>query len=100
MTCPKCKSENIQVQTVNEVKEKRKKGCLYWLFIGWWWEPMAWLFLTLPKLIIAIFGKHTKVVSKQLHTLSVKTAVIAGKFKQTKRRFSNHGKPPFFFILA
>ena len=54
MTCPKCKSENIQVQAVNEVKEKRKKGLLYWLFIGWWWELIAWLFLTLPKLIIAI----------------------------------------------
>ena len=64
MTCPKCKSENIQVQAVNEVKEKRKKGLLYWLFIGWWWELIAWLFLTLPKLIIAIFGKHTKTVSK------------------------------------
>ena len=64
MTCPKCKSENIQVQTVNEVKEKRKKGCLYWLFIGCWWQPIAWLFLTIPKLIVTIFGKHTKVVSK------------------------------------
>lgn len=21
-----------------------RKGCLYWLFIGWWWEPFIWIF--------------------------------------------------------
>lgn len=64
MTCPKCHSDNVTVSAINEVREKRKKGLLYWLFIGWWWELFAWLFLTLPKLIIAIFGKHKKTVSK------------------------------------
>lgn len=64
MTCPKCGSENVSVQMVTEVKEKRKKGVLYWLLVGWWWEPLAWLFLTLPKLIIALFGRKKKVVSK------------------------------------
>lgn len=58
MKCPKCGSENVNIQMVTEVKEKAKKGWLYWLFIGWWWEPIAWLFLTLPKLLIAIFGKN------------------------------------------
>jgi len=64
MVCPKCKSEHINVQVVTEVNEKRKKGLGYWLFVGWWWEPFAWLFLTLPKLLIAIFSKKTKTVSK------------------------------------
>lgn len=27
MTCPKCKSDNVTVQAVNEVKEKGKKAC-------------------------------------------------------------------------
>jgi transcription elongation factor Elf1 len=64
MVCPKCGSENVTVQMVTEIKEKRKKGLLYWIFIGWWWEIFAWLFLTLPKLLVAIFSKKTKVVSK------------------------------------
>lgn len=64
MKCPKCGSENVSIQIVTEVKEKRKKGILYWLFIGWWWEPILWIFLTIPKLIYAIFGRKTKVVTK------------------------------------
>ena len=49
---------------LSDVHEKRKKGLLYWLFIGWWWEPLLWIFLTIPKLIFAIFGRKTKVVTK------------------------------------
>ena len=64
MKCPKCKSENVVIQAVTEVKETRKKGWLYWIFIGWWWELFAWLFLMLPKLLIACFSKKTKTVSK------------------------------------
>ena len=65
MKCPKCKSENVTIQVVTEVKEKKKKGVLYWIFIGFWWEPIAWLFLTLPKLIISLFSKKTKTVTKK-----------------------------------
>lgn len=65
MICPKCKSEFVSVQVVTHVKQKNKKGLLYWLCIGWWWELIAWLFLTLPKLIFAIFGNHKKTVSKE-----------------------------------
>lgn len=66
MYCPKCSSDRVTVQAVNEITEKRKKGLVYWLLIGWWWEPLAWLFLTIPKIIIAIFGnkKKTKSVMK------------------------------------
>ena len=62
MKCAKCGSENVTVQAVTTVKSK-KHGCIYWLFIGWWLEPIMWLFLTLPWLFIKIF-KPNKVKSK------------------------------------
>jgi len=34
MTCPKCGSENVQI--TNEVKLKKKHGCLWWCLVGWW----------------------------------------------------------------
>lgn len=64
MVCPKCGSEHVIVSAVNEVTTKRRKGVLYWIFIGWWWEFFAWLFLTLPKLIIAIFAPKKKIKAK------------------------------------
>lgn len=54
MVCKKCKSTNVTVQAVTEIKKKRK-GVLYWLFIGWWLEMIMWVVLTLPWLIIKIF---------------------------------------------
>lgn len=62
MKCVKCGSENVTVQAVTTVKSK-KHGCIYWLFIGWWLEPIMWIFLTLPWLFIKIF-KPNKVKSK------------------------------------
>lgn len=57
MNCPKCGSENIQVQVVNEVHLKNKHhGCLWWLIIGIWWLPIKWLVFTIPALIFKIFG--------------------------------------------
>ena len=50
MQCPKCGSENITYQReqtgsigagTNKVvieQPKKSKGCLYWMFIGWWWK--------------------------------------------------------------
>jgi DNA-directed RNA polymerase subunit M/transcription elongation factor TFIIS len=64
MKCPKCGSENVSVQVVTEQRTKHK-GCLYWAFIGWWLECLLWLFLTLPRLLIAIFApKRTKSVQR------------------------------------
>lgn len=62
MKCSKCGSENVNVQLVTKVKNK-KHGIIYWLFIGWWLELFMWFFLTLPWLIIKIF-KPKKVTSK------------------------------------
>ena len=55
MTCPKCQSENVNVQVVTVSKLKRKHSWLYWLTIGFWLEPILWLFLTLPMLVFKIF---------------------------------------------
>ena len=56
MKCPNCGSENARVDIVQEQRLKEKKrGLLYWITIGWLWEPIAWLFLTLPKLFVTIF---------------------------------------------
>jgi hypothetical protein len=68
MKCSKCGSENVSVQAVTIVKNK-KHGCLYWLLIGWWLEIFMWLFLTLPWIIIKIF-KPNKVTSK-MHSQAV-----------------------------
>lgn len=54
--CPKCGSIHIQFQREQTgsvgagtnkvvVVNKRSKGCLYWLFLGWWIEPMYWIFI-------------------------------------------------------
>lgn len=64
MKCPKCQCENVTISVVSDVREKRKRGCLYWGLIGWWWEPLLWLFFGLWKLIYEIFRKKTKVTTK------------------------------------
>ena len=63
MVCPRCGSTDVNVQAVSNVHEKRKKGCLYWAFIGWWWEPLMWLTFGIFKLFHAIFSKKTKTVT-------------------------------------
>lgn len=62
MKCSKCNSENVNIQAITIVKNK-KHGCIYWLLIGWWLELFMWLFLALPWIIIKIF-KPNKIKSK------------------------------------
>lgn len=66
MKCPKCGSENINVQMVTETRMKEKKhGIVYWVLIGWWWRPILWFVFTLPMLLISIFKpKKYKMTSK------------------------------------
>ena len=72
MQCPKCGGTNVNVQVTQDITLKNQhKGVLYWLFVGWWWIPFKWLFLTLPALIVKIFShKKQKVVTTQ-HTTCV-----------------------------
>lgn len=56
MICPKCKTDNVEIQMVNEVKLKNQHhGIIWWLFVGWWWLFVKWIFLTLPALFVKIF---------------------------------------------
>ena len=68
MTCPKCKSTNVNVQVVNEMQFKDKHhGFFWWIFVGWWWIPVKWVFLTIPALLAKIFiPKRQKIKNKQV----------------------------------
>ncbi len=63
MICPKCGSTNVNAQAVGITKTK-KKGCLYWLFIGWWLEFILWCFLTVPMIFAKLFGGKGRVTTK------------------------------------
>ena len=62
MRCPKCGSENVNIQAVGNTRTKGK-GALYWLLIGWWLGILLWVFLTLPMLLAKLFGSKGKVVT-------------------------------------
>lgn len=66
MKCPKCGSENTNIQMVSESQLKTKHhGVIWWLLWGWYWVPLKWLFLTIPALILKLFGhKRQKIVTK------------------------------------
>lgn len=69
MTCPKCGSDKVNVQMVSETKTKRKHSVVYWVFVGWWLNPLLWIFLTIPMIIIKIFrpkNYKTKTIHKSM----------------------------------
>ena len=56
MKCPKCGSESVTVQMVSETNLKTKhRSVLWWIFVGLWWLPIKWFFLTVPALIVKLF---------------------------------------------
>ena len=57
MNCPKCGSNNVNIQVVNESHlSKAHHGIGWWLCIGWWWIPMKWFCFFWLALIFKIFG--------------------------------------------
>ena len=68
MNCPKCKSNDINIQVINEVKLKDKHhSIIWWLLIGWIWVPIKWICFTLIALIVKIFShKKQKAVNKKV----------------------------------
>ncbi len=56
MICPRCHSENVQIQAVTDVHTAHH-GVLWWLLLGWWWVPIKWIFFFLPALLLKLFGK-------------------------------------------
>ncbi len=64
MKCPKCGSDNVNVQVVTEAKtellvQKKHHGILWWICIGWWWLPVKWLFLTVPAFLVKFLAPKT-----------------------------------------
>ncbi len=72
MKCPKCGSENVNVQVVNEIQLKNQHhSIIWWLFIGCWWVPIKWIFLTLPAFIVKLFGHKKKKIKNITHSKAV-----------------------------
>lgn len=72
MVCPKCQSENINTQIIQDIKIKDKHhGFFWWICVGWWWVPCKWLFLTLPALIVKIFGRKKQKITTKQRTMCV-----------------------------
>lgn len=65
MQCKKCGSTNINVQAISESQLKNKHhSILWWILIGWWLEFCLWFFLTIPRLLFALFGhKKQKIIT-------------------------------------
>lgn len=64
--CPKCHSNSITVQVVNESKlVNAHHSILWWITIGWIWVLSKWMVFTIPALIFKIFGvgKRKKIVN-------------------------------------
>ena len=86
MFCPKCNSENVKVESVQEnigsseistTKSKYKEnghGCLWWIFIGsWWWiiDLFLWIFLFIPRMLMRIGRKKKYVGTSTTSTQTV-----------------------------
>lgn len=96
MVCPKCQSENVQMDTFQEqqgsktitrTKSKYKEkghGLLWWLFIGWWWwmvDLILWICFFIPRLVLQLFKKKKYVgtsttVSKTNNRVDYKTVCV------------------------
>jgi hypothetical protein len=54
--CPKCSSNNVNIQMLNETHLKRRhRSLISWLLFWWWIELLLWIILTIPRLLIALF---------------------------------------------
>ena len=62
--CPKCGSTNINYQAItNTIQKNKHHGLAWWIFIGWWWIPVKWLFFTgiaLFMFILKLLGVRKK----------------------------------------
>ena len=54
--CPSCGGTNVNVQVVTTSQMvNAHHGCLWWCFVGWWWIPTKWIFLTVPAIFAKLF---------------------------------------------
>lgn len=59
MKCPKCGSENVNIQAVTATR-KKTHGVLWWILVGWWWVPIKWFFFFWLVFIGKLFGFGSK----------------------------------------
>lgn len=72
MMCPKCGSNDVNVQIVQEVRLTDKHHSpLWWLLIGWWWMIVKWLFLTFPALLVKIFAPKRQKLEHETKSVCV-----------------------------
>lgn len=66
MVCPKCNSNNVTVQTNNQIYLKNVHHSIWWwIFVGSWWIPIKWLIFTVPALLVKLFShKKQKAINK------------------------------------
>lgn len=68
MKCPKCGSENVNVQVVTESQINTKHhGIFWWIFVGWYWVPIKWMCFFWLALLVKIFApKRQKLNQKHV----------------------------------
>lgn len=72
--CPKCGSENVTIQVVNENKlVKKHHSILWWCIIGFWFVPLMWCIFFVPKFFIKLFGLGHK--NYKIENITKKKAV-------------------------
>ena len=71
--CPRCGGTNFTTQIITDTHLDIKKGhgCAYWLFIGWWLQPLLWILLTLPMIIIKIFRPKKYTMNTTHRTVTI-----------------------------
>ncbi len=72
MVCPKCQSNDVNVQIVNESQlANAHHWFLWWLCVGWWWILVKWFYFFWIALVFKIFGigkkKKIKNITKKVY---------------------------------
>lgn len=72
MVCPKCGSDRVNVQVVQQTKLVDKHhGIFWWIFVGWWWVPVKWFIFTVPALIVKIFSPKKQKLKQKTKSVCV-----------------------------
>ena len=49
----------MQVVTIHQLRN-RHHSVLYWVLVGWWLQPLLWIFFSIPMLMIRLFAPRDK----------------------------------------
>lgn len=74
MTCPKCGSENVNIQAVSITKSKGKHGFVWWLCVGWWlwfFKLIGWMLFGLLMLIPKLFSKNKTKIKTTVKSMAI-----------------------------